>query len=166
MASKSLVIMGDIELHHLAEKHILPFVQNMSKQNLREFEVLYKLDPVDSLRGAINEDLAHAVELNGRPIAICGVRDATMWAVFSNDIKRHWRSFVKGSPSVVRFYHNFHDELYCDVWDENIFVHNWLAHLGFLPYATQQEEYRVVNFVRCNSWNDVVGSSLSRPVMH
>jgi hypothetical protein len=166
--AKPLVKHGQFELHKLKQKHIGPFVKNMSLENLREFHVLYEADPYEGLLSALEDDLCHAVLVGSDVAAICGVYDGVMWSLFSKDIKKHWRTFVRASPKLINFYHNFHDELQCQVWDENTFIHNWLVHLGFQPefIATDDRGYTTVNFVRCNYWFDDVHSKASRPVMH
>lgn len=166
--AKSLLKHGDFELHKLKRKHIGPFVQNISPENLREFHVLYEADPYEGLLSAVEDDLSHAVMFGNDVAAVCGVYEGVMWSMFSNDISKHFRTFVRASPKLVNFYHSFYDELQCQVWDENVFIHNWLVHLGFEPQfiSTDDRGYTTVNFVRCNYWYDNVHSKTSRPVMH
>ena len=164
--AEPIIKAGKIELHKFKGKHVFPLNKNMSEQNLREFEILYKQDPLEALLEALNDDLCHVVEIDQTPVAICGVRNQVLWTMFTKDIRKHWRSFVKESPKLIQFYHMFYDELYCSVWDENVFIHNWLVHLGFEPFEIKTEKHTVVNFVRCNYWGDDVDSKESRPVMH
>ena len=138
----------------------------MSKENIREFAVVYKMNILEALILALDDDLCHAVEVKGVPVALCGVHEGVLWTMFSKDIRKHWRSFVKASPRLVEFYHSFYDKLYCNVWEENVFILNWLVHLGFEPYSIEEREHSIVNFVRCNRIEYGVGSKESRPVMH
>lgn len=163
---KPIIKVGDIELHHYRGRHVFPLFENMSKENIREFAVVYKMNILEALISALDDDLCHVVEVKGTPVAICGVREGVLWTMFSKDIRKHWRSFVKASPRLVKFYHSFYDKLYCNVWEENVFILNWLVHLGFEPYSIEEREHPIVNFVRCNRIEYGVGSKESRPVMH
>jgi hypothetical protein len=57
----------------MEEKHVIPFCNNLSPQNLREFQVLYEEDPLSSLLDAVNDDLCHVITVEGRPVAALGV---------------------------------------------------------------------------------------------
>ena len=164
--AEPIIKAGKIELYKFKGKHVFPLYQNMSEQNLKELDVLYERDALEVLLEALDDDLCHVVEVDGKPVAICGVREQVLWTMFTKDIRKHWRSFVKESPRLIRFYHMFYDELYCSVWDQNIFIHNWLMHLGFAPLNSKTKKHTVVNFVRCNYWDDDVDSKESRPVTH
>ena len=166
--AKALLKHGEFELHKMEEKHVIPFCNNLSPQNIREFQVLYEEDPLSSLYDVLNDDLAHVVTVEGRPVAALGVYEGVVWVMFSRDVKKYWRSFVRMSPKILRFYHQFYEQLDAIVWDENTFIHNWLVHLGFEPQFIEEDNrgMRTVHFVRCNYWYDDIDSGPSRPVMH
>jgi hypothetical protein len=164
--ANAIIKAGKIELHRFKGKHVFPLFHNMSDQNLNEFKELYRRDILEELLDSLSDDLCHVIEIEGVPIAICGVRDQVLWTMFTKDIRKHWRSFVKESPRLIQFYHVFYDELYCNVWDQNVFIHNWLVHLGFEPIGLTEGRHTVVNFVRCNSLANDIDSEESRPVMH
>lgn len=166
--AKPLLKHGKFELHKLGEADILPFYMNLSKENVREYEVLYDEEPYTSLLGLLNLDMVHSVKIDGSVAAVTGVYNNVFWAMFSKDITKNWRGLVRGSPKLVEFYHNFFDELECNIWAENVFTLNWVAHLGFEPRVTYSDEggNQHVHFVRCKHWFDDVHSKISRPVMH
>ena len=164
--AKPIIKFNNLELHKYKGKHVFPLYQNMSDQNIREFEVLYEEDILTTLLDCLDDDLCHVIESDGKPIAICGVCNQVLWTMFTKDIRKHWRSFVKASPKLIDFYHHFYDQLYCSVWDENVFIQNWLVHLGFEPYEIEEGKHRIVNFVRCIPPCDSIDSKESRPVMH
>lgn len=166
--AKPLIKHGKFELHKLGEADILPFYMNLSKENVREFEVLYDEDPYTALLDLLNDDLVHAVKIEDSVAAVVGAYQSTFWAMFSKDITSNWRGLVRGSPKLIKFYHQFFDELECNIWSENQFTLNWVAHLGFEPKSVflDDRENSMVHFVRCQHWFDDVHSKVSRPVMH
>ena len=105
--AKPIIKVDKIELHKFKGKHVFPLYQNMSEQNLKEFEVLYEQDILEALLSALDDDLCHVVEIDKKPVAICGVREQVLWTMFTKDIRKHWRSFVKESPKLIQFYHMF-----------------------------------------------------------
>lgn len=142
--------------------------KTLSTENIREFQILYQTDPLESLLSVLDDPMAHVIKSQDQVLAICGVNDGQLWTVFSKDIKKHWRTFVKASPKLINFYHQFYDELWCEVWTENTFIHNWLVHLGFdiqyvVDYSNGQQALR---FVRCKHWGNEFDSGPSRPVIH
>lgn len=165
---KPLVKHGKFELYKLREADVLPFYLNLSKENAREFEVLYDEDPYSSLLEIVQEDLVHAVKVDRKTIAITGVYQGVFWALFSKDIKKNWRGLVRGSPKLISFYHQFFDQMECNIWSENEFTLHWVTHLGFEPKQlyTDENGHPMVHFVRCNYWFDDIHSKISRPVMH
>lgn len=166
--AKPLIKHGKFELHKLGEADILPFYLNLAKENVREFEVLYDEDPYTALLELLHDDLVHAVKVDGAVAAVTGVYEGVFWAMFSKDIVSNWRGLVRGSPKLVNFYHQFFDKLECNIWSENQFTMNWVAHLGFEPQSVfvNQRDMSLVHFVRCQHWYDDVDSRVSRPVMH
>ena len=166
--AKPLISHGNFELHKLRERDISPFVSALSKENVREFEVLYEDSPYERLIDSLGDDLIHAVWVEGEVLAITGVYEGVFWIMFSREIVKHWRGLVRAAPKLVQFYHNFHDELTCDIWSENKFTLNWATNLGFDPQGVYDDEggNAIVHFVRCNHLYTNVGSEPSRPVMH
>lgn len=166
--AKPLLKHGKFELHKLGEADILPFYMNLSKENVREFEVLYDEDPYQALLELMNDDFVHSVKIDGAVVAVTGVYQGTFWAMFSKDIVNNWRGLVRGSPKLVDFYHKFFDELECNIWSENEFTMNWVSHLGFEAKHAflDDRDNQQVHFVRCKHWFNDVHSRISRPVMH
>lgn len=158
-----------LELHWLEGWHIEQFRKNVSAENMREFVEFYEIDADEALAGLIDEEYVHSVLLDGEVLAICGVDDGLMWAIFSKGIKKHWRKFVKASPALINFYHMGWDDLRCEVWDRNLFVHQWLSYIGFRPEGVVNHggNKTSISFVRCADWFDTLDSkSPPRPVLH
>ena len=166
--AKPLVRHHIFELHKMEEKHVVPLYKNLSPENIREFQVLYEEDALSSLYDVLQDDLSHVITVNGGVFAAIGVYEGVIWMIFSKEVKKHWRAFVRFSPRIINFYHQFYDQLDVMVWDENTFIHNLLVHLGFEPQFIEEDSrgMRTVHFVRCNYWYDNVDSTSSRPVMH
>lgn len=165
---KPLIKHGKFELHQLREADVLPFYLNLSSENVREFDVLYQRDPYSALLEEAGQDMTHAVKIEDKAIAVTGVYQGVLWAMFSKDIKKNWRGLVRGSPKLISFYHQFFDKLECHIWVENEFTMNWLGHLGFEAKSIDLDDNDnpIVHFVRCNFKRNHVGSKPSRPVMH
>jgi len=165
---KPLIKYREFELYNLREEDILPFSRNLSKENVREFDVLYHTNPYNGLLSMLDDDLSHAVKVDGEIVAVSGVYGRIFYAMFSKRIKKNWRGLVRGSPRLISYYHNFINELECNIWSENIFTMNWVCHLGFEPKNnyTDVRGNPMVHFVRCKYRKDNVHSELSRPVMH
>lgn len=163
--AKPILEHNGLALHKMEREDIVPFIANISDQNLREFLVLYDLDPFEALQEVVQQQMSHVIRMDGQIVAICGVDQGYMWSMFTKDIRKHWRKFVKASPRLVDFYHNFYSELFCEVWIENTFVLNWLVHLGFEPLEPECES-QTIKFVRCNLKHNDIDSKESRPVMH
>ena len=157
-----------LNLYKAEIEDVNQLINSLSDENLREISELYHDTPRRFLPELLNSDMSHVVKIDDKVIAFCGVRDGFMWTMFSKDIRRHWRLFVRASPSLIAFYHKFYDVLQCQVWEENTFIHNWLIHLGFIPEFMQTDEYKntVIQFVRCNFLQSIIDSEVSRPVMH
>jgi hypothetical protein len=172
--------MGEIHIEErgltlvdLEESHIKPFVDNISPESEREFNVFYNVSLTDALTNVINDPFAFAVLKDGRPVAITGAAlfadHALIWAVFSNDLRRNWISFARASRRLMSFYHGFHEELRSTVWSENHMVHQWLLHLGFVPTDISynpKDKQSCLHFVRCDKDAKYGDGSLSRPVLH
>lgn len=165
---KPLLQSHGLKLYQAELGDIEALMQNLSKENLREIYELYEDTPERLLPDLLDGEMTHVVKVDGEVIAICGVDHSIMWTMFSKKIRKHWRSFVKASPSLIDFYHCFYPTLYCNVWSENTFIHNWLVHLGFYPEVllTDENENMTVHFVRCIEDTYSVDSATSRPVMH
>lgn len=159
-----------LRLVALEQRHILPFVANLSAENLREFETLYQRSPLESLEAIVHNPLVYAVEKDGQPLAVTGI-DADhgfMWAMFSKDMRKHWISFARASIKLMAFYNLLHPRLTCDVWTENEMIHQWLVSLGFLPERAIQNTNGqvVIRFVRCSPQVKSDETVTSRPVLH
>lgn len=155
-----------LELRKLSLEHVKQFVDNLSDENMREFAVVYKRDPLVSLIEILNDQMAFAILRGDKVLCVTGVEDNCMWALFSRDMKNSWVRFARASPDLIRFYHHFYEVLYCDVWSENEMIHQWLAYLGFeattiVKTSTEQD---LVRFVHCKKKSSKVYKN--RPVMH
>ena len=152
--------------------HILPFIRNLSTENLREFETLYQVSPLDALYDLAPDELVFVIEKDGKPIAMTGIvlRDDSgmMWALFSNDLRKNWISFARASDLLIQFYHTMRETIYAEVWSENEMIHQWLAYLGFEPecFIEKENGQSVIRFVRCQSEPNYVQGELLRPVLH
>ena len=166
--AKPILESHGLKLYQAGLEDVYALKNNLSKENLREIVELYEDTPEELLPRLLEGDMTHAVKFDGEVMALCGVDRGVMWTMFAKDIRKHWRSFVKASPELVGFYHNFYPSLYCNVWSENQFIHNWLVHLGFLPDSISEDDNKnlTVHFVRCIFDADSVDSNTSRPVMH
>lgn len=159
-----------LRLVALEQRHILPFVSNISSENLREFETLYNLSPLEALESVCGDPLVYAVEKDGQALAITGI-DADhgfIWAVFSNDMRKHWISFARASIKLMEFYNLLHPRLICDVWSESQMIHQWLVSLGFLPECDMETTngQLVIRFVRCSPKVKSDETVTLRPVLH
>ena len=144
----------------------LLLVGEAHRGDLRE---LYEDDPNRLLPDLLDREMSHVITADGEVIAMCGVdQGGVMWTMFAKSIRKHWRSFVKASPELILFYHNFYPILYCNVWSQNTFIHNWLIHLGFIPDVMLEDHNKniTVHFVRCVEDTISIVSESSRPVMH
>ena len=166
---KPLIKSHGLELHHAKLGDVELLHGNLSKENLREIRELYEDDPNRLLLDLLDREMSHVVTADGEVIAMCGVdQGGVMWTMFAKSIRKHWRSFVKASPELILFYHNFYPILYCNVWSQNTFIHNWLIHLGFFPDVMLEDHNKniTVHFVRCVEDTISIVSESSRPVMH
>lgn len=161
-----------LTLVEFEEGHIAEFVENISTENMREFESLYRMSPTEALTSVINDPLVFTVQKDKRPVAITGLvlHDdyALMWAVFSKDLRKHWISFARASKKLIEFYHELHSNLRSEVWTENEMIHQWLLHLGFMPddVIEMPNGQSVVRFVRCSSNQKSAQTVTLRPVLH
>lgn len=161
-----------LRLVAFASEHIPQFVEDISPENMREFESLYQQSPTQALEGIVREPLVFTVMKDERPVAITGLilhtQDALMWCLFSKELRRHWVSFARASKKLIEFYHTLHPNLRSEVWTENTMIHQWLLHLGFWPkdVIDMPNGQSVVRFVRCSSESKSVQTSALRPVLH
>jgi hypothetical protein len=165
---KALLTHGDLKLYQMKFEDIFPFINKLSPENFLELEQNYQVLPEDFLVSALNNQMTHIVKVSDEVVAACGIMDGFLWTVFSSDVKKHWRKFVKASPNLINYYHYFHEDIYCEVWEQNVFVLNWLLHLGFDPIDrnTLENGNVTVKFVRCLFDGDDIDCDVSRPVMH
>lgn len=157
-----------LQLYPLKPKHIIPFHDDLSEENIKELRVVYKIDPLEALLELIGRQMVFVVERKGKPLAVTGIdEDGCMWALFSKSLKKNWVRFARASPELIRFYHHFYDELSCQVWTENEMILQWLVHLGFeAEILFNSGDVEIAQFVRCKTEQSNVYSLLSRPVMH
>ena len=161
-----------LRLVALEKRHILPFVSKLSAENLREFETLYQMSPLEALEGVLEKPLVYAVEKDGVALAVTGIvphkNYGLMWAMFSKDMRKHWISFARASIKLISFYHILHPRLMCDVWTENDMIHHWLVSLGFMPESAIQDANGqiTIRFVRCSPQVKSDETVASRPVLH
>jgi hypothetical protein len=154
------------------QRHILPFIRNMSAENLREFETLYEISPLEALYDLAPDELVFVIEKDDKPIAMTGIvlreDSGMMWALFSNDLRKNWISFARASDMLIQFYHTIRETIYSEVWTENEMIHQWLAYLGFEPECLieKQNGQSVIRFVRCQLESNYVQGDTSRPVLH
>ena len=157
-----------LQLYPLKPKHIIPFHDDLSEENIKELRVVYKIDPLEALLELMGRQMVFVVERKGKPLAVTGIdEDGCMWALFSKSLKKNWVRFARASPELIRFYHHFYDELSCQVWTENEMILQWLVHLGFeAEILFNSGDAEIAQFVRCKTEQSNVYSLLSRPVMH
>jgi hypothetical protein len=170
--AKPILESNGLSMVPFEQRHVQPFVSDLSPENLREFETLYEVSAYEALSGVVGEALVFAVELDGVPVAVTGLtlqkHDGQMWALFSNQLRKKFVSFVKFSYKLVGFYHTLTPDIRADIWTENHMIHQWAVHLGFVPVCDieMQNGQTVVRFVRCNPRATHAHGSTSRPVLH
>lgn len=169
--AKAIVESRGLHLVALKPEHIRPFIDNMSNENLREFEIFYKMDPETEIPRLLESSshAAFAVLLHGSPVALTGIDcHGLMWALFSKDLPRNFAKFARASSRLMSFYHTYHDYLHCVVWAENAMICQWLGWLGFTATDTGKTEFGhdVIEFVHCNYGQDGSIYGASRPAMH
>lgn len=166
--ARPIISSHGLDLYNTTDEDVGSLLGSLSKENLREISELYQTTPEEMFKRLMAGEMIHSVKMGDEVVALSGVIDGVMWSMFSRKIRKHWRLFVKASPDLIQFYHYFYPSLHCHVWSENVFVHNWLIHLGFVPDSllTDSEQNVTVVFVRCNSPTSAIFSPISRPVMH
>lgn len=157
-----------LQLVPFEEKHLMPFLLDMSPESKRELRVAYEIEPHFALSSALEYERVYAVIRDGHPLAVTGLDKGFMWALFSKGLRRNWYRFVKASPALVEYYHGFDKELICDIWARNGMIAQWLTHLGFEPIAHVDSDNgsEFVRFVRCDRETGRVLTFPSRPVIH
>jgi hypothetical protein len=170
--AKPIIEDRGLSLVPLEEHHIKPFIANLSAENMREFESLYQMPPMDALRLSMGDPFVFAVQKNGETMAVTGLfqytHDAVMWVMFSAALRKNWISFARASRKLIDYYHTISPRLRSEVWTENQMIHQWLLHLGFLPteLVEKQNGQAVIRFVRCSQEQVSVQTAASRPVLH
>ena len=167
--------MGDVilrshglELHRFKPVHVMPFYEQLSEENKREFKMAYELDPLEAILRSMQDQMVFVVMRGEKILALTGVDDGCMWSMFSKEMPKYWVRFVRASHDLINYYHHFYDSIHCDVWTENEMIHQWLSHLGFGAdtFISVENGQQLIRFVRCKTKQDNVHSFLSRPVMH
>lgn len=167
--AKPIIEMCGLELHEFKAAHIEPFYQDISFETERELRVAYRVDPMDVLLDCLKEDMVYSVMRDGKPLAITGLNSsALMWLLFGKGLRRNSLRFARSSPALIEYYHQFANEIRCEIWDKSDMIAKWLMMLGFEQEAvlSPDAEFSFLRFVRCADVNDCVDSPLSRPVMH
>jgi hypothetical protein len=166
-----------LDLIRATPEHVEDFVPNLSDENLEEFDRLYGLDPEESIKNLIdNTSEVYSVVKDGEVLAMTGLAPANggniMWALFSNQLRRHWISFARASHKLIQYFHIYHPVLYCEVWAKSTTIHVWLCSLGFEPRArfftegADEEQLEVIQFVHCQQPTLNAFTESPRPVAH
>ena len=165
---KPIIQSHGLGLYRFKPKYIIPFLEDISEENIKELEVVYDIEPLEALVTLINREMVFAVVRDDKPLAITGVDESgMMWSLFSKSLKKNWVRFARASPDLINFYHHFYEVLTCQVWSQNDVIMQWLAHLDFEPdMFFSYGNVEMAQFVRCKTEQTNVYSLLSRPVMH
>lgn len=157
-----------LQLVQFEQKHVIPFLDDMSPESKRELRIAYEIEPLAALLLALEHERVYAVIRDGHPLAVTGIDKGFMWALFGNGLRRNWYRFAKASPDLIDYYHGFEKELVCDIWARSGMIAQWLAHLGFEPVARLDSDngHEFVRFVRCHRETARVLTFPSRPVIH
>lgn len=158
-----------LKLVKLEPEHVFAF--KMSKENVREFEVVYQQDPIQSLLEASRHPGSFAVVKDGKVLAITGIVDAKgeglIWSLFSFEMRNNFIRFARASMDLMEAYHQEYTTLVCDIWVENKMIAQWLAFLGFEPeFGFTHNGADMVRFVRCCGDFEYELPFAQRPVLH
>lgn len=148
--------------------HVMPFLEDMSMESKRELRVAYEIEPLDALLMALGHEMVYAVMRGGKPLAVTGLNNGFMWALFGNGLRRNWYRFAKASPDLIQYYHGFERELACEIWVRSGMIAQWLSHLGFeaISHVDSDSGHEFVRFVRCERETARVLNFPPRPVIH
>lgn len=168
MAAKPIMSRCGLELHRLKPSHITPFVDDMSPESKRELRVAYGLDPLAATLECLKKDMTFTVMRDGHPLAITGLDQGFMWALFGNGLRKNWFRFAKASPYLIDFYHDVEPHIMCDIWSRSTKIAQWLTYLDFSPIQVMESDdgNTFIRFVRCDNPEACGLSQASRPVMH
>jgi hypothetical protein len=170
--AKPIIEERGLRLVPLKAQHIAPFIADLSPENMREFESLYQISPAEALISCLEDPFVFAVKKGDEVVAVTGLflftHDAVMWSLFSKNLRKHWISFARASRKLVDYYHTISENIRCEVWSENLMIHQWLLHLGFLPDSCLERPngHTVIRFVRCGPELKSVQTASPRPVLH
>lgn len=171
MEPNVLMKQGQLVLVPASMKHVIPLAETLSSENKLELD-LFDRAPTEFLIEHVKKDSVYVVEKNNIPLCITGVepdgkQTGFMWAMFAEDMKKNWFSFLKASPDLVNFLHNDYYKLNMNVLECHESILNWAIWLGFEPEAViKGQNIDYVHFVRCNLLKKNVYNLTSRPVIH
>lgn len=158
-----------LELRRFLPKHVMPFYESLSEENLREFKDFYRFDPLEAILSVVRDPMVFAITKGDDVMSMTGLHDGSMWALFSKNLRQNRVSFFRASPILIDYYHLFYEDIHCDVWIKNEMIHHWLAKLGFKAIGIYDREdcnEQFVRFVRCKKPETNIFSMMTRPVIH
>lgn len=169
ISSTTKLFANGMQLVQASEAHLFSFLDNISKENVRELEEFYRIAPEDAIASLRNDPLVHAVVFKGKVVCLtCLDPDGHMWAMFSEELGSNKIRFARASTALIQYYHSFSEELHASTWIKNTKAIQWLAFLGFEPVSVQEnhnkDEY--VTFVRCAEYLSGNRAEELRPVIH
>lgn len=175
MASSGSTVLESrgLELSLLTKEHVSSMLKNLSEINKREFKEAYEIDIKDSLNSIGEGGDSFAVTLGDEVLSLLGIipfgdSDCMLWAMFSEDMSKHKRQFIRASSDLISFFHEEYERITVVVWDQNELMLLWLKFLGFEDGGSHKEDNgeTFIKFVSCNLKQSHVYDSPSRPVMH
>ena len=90
-----------------------------------------------------------------------------MFAMFSNDIRKNFHAIARGSRMLVNFFDQSEPSMTMKILSDYESMVNWASWLGFEAIGTTiSNEYKYVEFVRCNPTKKNVYDRALRPVKH
>ena len=150
---------GPIEIVPSITEHADYLHTRLRKTDMREIW-LHEADPSEALHCPLQHNHKTMTALiNGKPlcmfgtVAIEGTNDAIVWALGSNLINEHKKSFYKASLKVVHILQGEYETIWNIVPFDHTETISWLKKLGF----NIQEEYislknvPMLYFSRCNN---------------
>lgn len=166
-----------LALVNFEERHVMSIYNNLSKENKFELDVIYDVDAREELMSVVGDPFHFAVVSGDETLAVLGLQNtfgdedenkAVLWCVFSENMRKHWISFVKCSPVLMDFLHRYYDEIIVETWIGNQKMCQWLAWLGFDARYVFENHFsnKMVHFVRCNYDTKHADDKISRPVLH
>jgi hypothetical protein len=167
----SLLYSNGLSLVRFTADQVDDFVEDLSKENIEEFKVIYDHEPGKAIASVADQPGTYAVMRDGEVLAVTGIAfgsdSSVIWSLFSNKLRKHYARFVRASPALMDFYHLDSDVLYCDIWSKHSRIAMWLMKIGFKPVAEKPHgDNTIVRFVRCKEEQPSGLEYNHRPVMH